>query len=193
MIRLLHSEEFREIEFEDKPSFLRYAISNMGRLVSFKDNMWEGRILKGQFNNGSLAFQYKIQENHKVRYFTYSYPTLVAKAFVPEVSPEHVHPVHIDHNTLNNKASNLKWVTYQGKLEHHRKSPHVIAAQKKAVGRKIKSEGRKLTVTQVIHLKKRLLDPNRKTRMKILAKQFGVSEMQLYRIKSGENWGYIKV
>jgi hypothetical protein len=28
--------------------------------------------------------------------------------------------------------------------------------------------------------------------MKILARQFGVSEMQLYRIKSGENWSSVK-
>jgi hypothetical protein len=192
MFRLYPSEEFREIEFEEKPR-LRYAISNMGRIVSFKDHLRDGHILKGSYNNGSLSFQYKIQQNGKTRYFTFSYSTLVAKAFVPEISDEHRYAVHIDHDTLNNKASNLKWVTYEGKLAHHRKSPHVLAAQKNAVGRKIKSEGRKLTVTQVMHLKKRLLDPNRKTRMKILAKQFGVSEMQLYRIKSGENWGYIKV
>jgi DNA-binding Xre family transcriptional regulator len=45
----------------------------------------------------------------------------------------------------------------------------------------------------VKRLKKKLLDPNRKTRYKILAKQFGVSEMQLHRIKTGENWGHIIV
>ena len=51
----------------------------------------------------------------------------------------------------------------------------------------------KLTYAQAVILKKKLLDPNRKTRIRVLAKQFGVSEMQLYRIKSGENWGDIKV
>ena len=29
--------------------------------------------------------------------------------------------------------------------------------------------------------------------MRIIAKQFGISEMQLYRIKSGENWGHVKI
>ena len=42
-------------------------------------------------------------------------------------------------------------------------------------------------------LKKKLLDPNRRTRLKVLAKQFGVSEMQLHRIKTGENWGDLQV
>jgi len=48
-------------------------------------------------------------------------------------------------------------------------------------------------VSFVTRSKRKLLDPKRKTRMKIMAKQFGVSEMQLYRIKSGENWGHITI
>jgi hypothetical protein len=28
--------------------------------------------------------------------------------------------------------------------------------------------------------------------MKQIAEHFGISEMQLYRIKSGENWGHVK-
>jgi hypothetical protein len=68
-----------------------------------------------------------------------------------------------------------------------------LRPKKKLIEYNIKADGPKLTETKVMRLKKILLDPNRKTRMKILAKQFGVSEMQLYRIKSGENWGHIKV
>lgn len=45
----------------------------------------------------------------------------------------------------------------------------------------------------MIRLKKRILDPNRKTRLRLIAKEFGISEMQLNRIKRGENWGHIKV
>ena len=29
--------------------------------------------------------------------------------------------------------------------------------------------------------------------MRLIAKQFGISEMQLYRIKSGENWSHVKM
>ena len=42
-------------------------------------------------------------------------------------------------------------------------------------------------------IKKKIFDPNRRTRMRLIAKQFGISEMQLYRIKSGENWGSVKI
>ena len=58
---------------------------------------------------------------------------------------------------------------------------------------KLKTDGPKLTITRVKHLKKILNDPERKTRLKILAKQLGISEMQVSRIKRGENWGHIKV
>jgi len=78
-------------------------------------------------------------------------------------------------------------------LAHGKRSPHVIKAKRKLLEHNIKSDGRKLTVTKVIHIKKMLLNPNRKTRLKIIAKQFGISETHVRRIESGENWGHIKV
>ena len=78
-------------------------------------------------------------------------------------------------------------------IEHSRNSPFVIQARKNLLEHNIKANGRKLTVTKVILIKKLLTKPNQRTRMKMIAKQFGVSEMQIYRIKSGENWGHIKV
>ena len=192
MLRLYPSEEFREIKFEVKLK-LRYAISNIGRLISFKDDIRQGTVKKPRNNHGSLAFQVKAKEDGKYVYETYSYSKLVATYFIPKTSEEQVQVIHLDYDVLNNRVPNLRWATYEEKLQHQRKSPHVLAARKKLIEHNIKSDGRKLTVTKVMLLKKRLLDPNRKTRMKMLAKQFGVSEMQLYRIKSGENWGHIKV
>lgn len=42
-------------------------------------------------------------------------------------------------------------------------------------------------------IKKMLARPEQKTRLKMIAKQFGVSEMQIRRIASGENWGHVKI
>jgi hypothetical protein len=78
-------------------------------------------------------------------------------------------------------------------LAHRKQSPYMIKAKINQREHKIKSDGRKLTVTKVMHLKKLIFDPKRKTRLKMLAKQFGISEMQVSRIKSGENWGHIKI
>jgi predicted DNA binding protein len=118
-----------------------------------------------------------------------------------KTSDEQVYVLHLDRKRDNDKVENLQWATKSEQLEHSRKSPYVKIAKRKQlwrlaeyrVKRKREGIGNKLTSTQVMFLKKKLLDPNRKTRLKILAKQFGVTEMTLQRIKTGENWGHIKV
>ncbi|HEU4633225.1 MAG TPA: HTH domain-containing protein, partial [Flavisolibacter sp.] len=55
-----------------------------------------------------------------------------------------------------------------------------------------RTEGLKLNANQVKSIKKILNDKNRKITIKRLAEKYGVSEMTMYRIKSGENWGRIK-
>jgi hypothetical protein len=77
---------------------------------------------------------------------------------------------------------------------HQTKNPGLKEQIKRLHEHNKKSKnGYKLTEAKVKILKRKLLDPNRKTRVKMLARQFGVSEMQLYRIKIGENWGHVKV
>ena len=75
----------------------------------------------------------------------------------------------------------------QEMLEHRKKNPFIIETIKKLVDGWKKMEGHKLTGVKVKIIKRKLFDTNRKTRMKMLAKLYGTSEMQLYRIKSGEN------
>ena len=50
----------------------------------------------------------------------------------------------------------------------------------------------KLNATQVKTIKDIINNPKRKLTYKQLAAKYKVSEMTLYRIKSGENWGRIK-
>jgi hypothetical protein len=167
---------------------MRYSISNYGRIVSFKETFNDGNVLKGGNVQGYKTFHYKIQSNGKIKNYYVFIGKLVAENFLTKTSDEQTYVLHLDYARDNDKWTNLQWATRPEMLAHAQKSPHVIAAKKiprLGIG--------KLTSTQVIHLKKRLLDPNRKTRVKMLAKQFGVSEMQIHRIKSGENWGHIKV
>ncbi|HQD09856.1 MAG TPA: hypothetical protein PLQ65_09340, partial [Flavihumibacter sp.] len=55
-----------------------------------------------------------------------------------------------------------------------------------------RSTGLKLNASQVKSIKKTLGAKNRTQTIRQLADKYGVSEMTLYRIKSGENWGKIK-
>jgi hypothetical protein len=48
-----------------------------------------------------------------------------------------------------------------------------------------------LTEAQVLRIKKKLV--NGKSTLKVIADQFGITDMQVHRIKTGENWGHVKV
>lgn len=191
-IRVFPNEEFREIQIEDKLK-LRYAVSNKGRLISFVDDMKFGRELKGGSSDGYRLFKYKIFKDGKVFNKHIFVSKLVAEYFIPKTSEDQTFVLHLDRKRDNDDYRNLKWATREEMLEFGRQSPYVIQAKKNLVEHNLKSNGRKLTVTKVMLIKKLLAKPEQRTRLKMIAKQFGVSEMQIRRIKSGENWSQVKV
>jgi hypothetical protein len=191
-VRIYPGEEFKEISV-DYSLKLRYAVSNYGRMVSFTDEIKKGRLLKGTTSEGYRVFRFKIYRDKKMlnsHLFIYK---IVAQYFIPKTSEDQVHVIHIDHQRSNDDFRNLKWVTDAERLQHSQKSPLVIQARKNRLLPATAINGHKLTVTRVMLIKKLLANPKQTTRLKMIAKQFGVSEMQIRRIKSGENWGYIKV
>lgn len=192
MLRIYPNEIFREFELEF-PLKYRYAVSNRGRLVSFSENIREGNLLKGAYTDGYRTFRYEKRVNGKRTYKTLFVYKLIAQFFIPKDSEDQTCVLHLDYVRDNDSLRNLKWATYEEALIHRNKSPHVIKSRQNLLEHNIKADGRKLTSTKVIHLKKLLNNPNNKTRIKMLAKQFGISEMQVHRIKRGENWGHIKV
>lgn len=192
MLRFFPTEEFKEIELEAKLQF-RYAISNFGRLISFTDTFEDGRLLKGGTVEGYRIFRYRIRQDDKFAYKHKFFYRLVAEYFLEKTSDDQTCVLHLDHNLKNDFAGNLKWATREEMVAHHKTSPKVLQARKKQLELNKTKDGHKLTTTQVMLIKKRLADPNNKTRMKIIARQFGISEMQLYRIKTGQNWGHIQV
>lgn len=191
-IRVFPNEEFREIVIEDKLK-LRYAISNKGRLISFVKDIKFGRELKGGMSDGYKLFKYRIIKNGKATYKHLFFSKLIAKHFIPKTSEEQTYVLHLDRKRDNDDYRNLKWATKEEMLEFWNKSPNVINARKRLIEHNLKSDGRKLTVTKVMLIKKILAKPEQTTRLKMIAKQFGVSEMQIRRIKSGENWSQVKI
>ena len=192
------NEVFREIyDLEDELQ-RRYAISNYGRLVSFTEKIEDGRLVNGTKQDGYRIWRYKFVLNGKPVYRHRFYYRLVAEHFLKKSSDDYIYVLHLDRKRSNDKLTNLRWATREEMLEHSKKSPYVIASKQKHIQRlkalrEKKLDGVKLTMTQVMYLKKRLLDPKRKTRLKMIAKEYGVTTMTLHRIKTGENWGHIKV
>lgn len=193
MIRIYPNEEFKEIPFP-YPQRKRYAISNRGRLASFKDRLEDGDILKGGNSDGYTILRYieRPEGQPKKNRVLFLYK-LVAEFFIPKTSEDQKHVLHLDYVRNNDDIKNLRWATYEEKIIHGKKSPHVIRAKQNLLEHNIKSDGRKLTVTTVIRIKKMLQNPKGNTRNSMIAKQFGISATHLKRIQTGENWGHIKV
>lgn len=191
-IRVYPNEEFKEITIPDKLR-LRYAVSNKGRLISFVSDMKFGRELKGSMTDGYRMFKYKIYNEGVItnkHFFIYK---LVAEYFIKKTSEDQIYVLHLDRKRDNDDFKNLRWATRAEMLEHSQNSPFVKQARINLVEHNLNSDGRKLTVTKVMRIKKLLENPKSKTRLKMIAKQFGVSEMQIRRIKSGENWSQVKI
>lgn len=191
-IRVYPNEEFKEIIIEDKLR-LRYAVSNKGRLISFVDDIKFGRILKGGRADGYKMFRYNVTSDGKMKTKHKFISKLVAELFIPKTSEDQTYVLHLDRIRDNDDHRNLKWATRKEMLEHSKNSPFAKQARLNLVQHNLKADGRKLTVTKVMLIKKLLANPNQRTRLKMIAKQFGVSEMQISRIKSGENWNQIKI
>ncbi|MFA6924612.1 MAG: HNH endonuclease [Bacteroidales bacterium] len=191
MIRFFYNEEWKEFK-RDYNSKFRYAISNFGRVISFTDKVENGTLLKCGQIGGYKVLQYIIYTKPGKIFRRLFIHRLVATHFIPNKSEDKVFVLHLDHNKDNNYVDNLQWATKEEMIEHSEKSPRVIEARRKRI-KDLQRDGHKLTVTQVLFIKKKLFDPNRKTRLKIIARQFGVSEMTLHRIKTGENWGHITI
>lgn len=174
-----------------------YMISDHGRIMSFYlDPEVDGRLLKTGLIDGYPAFSYRKGEDKD--YVEGNVPSrfvhkLVALHFLgPAPSPDHQYVLHLDYDKQNNHFFNLQYATKQEVEEHLHKNPNYIESRRT---QKFHPErySTKLTTTDVIRMKKKIFDPNRKTRLKLIAKQFGISEMQLYRIKSGENWQHVTI
>lgn len=135
----------------------------------------------------------KLADNLKKRTINHHFMVhrLVAAYFLEKPTQKETIVGHLDYDKLNNRVSNLKWMTPEENQTHQSKSPNVIAEKKlRKTKSKQRNVGLKLTSTQVMHIKLQL---KRARPVKQIAKQFKVSEMQIWRIKSGENWAHVTI
>ena len=179
-------EIWKAISIEGKKPTVPYMISNHGRFGVLVDGKIEVRNFKPTAGN----YRYNTRQNGKNKALFLSRE--VAKAFLKKPSQKHKFIIHVDHDYLNDHVGNLKWATLKDHHTHTAQSPKsVLAREKRAITNS--THAKVLTEKNVIALKRMIWDPKRKLSHKSLAEKFGVSEMQIYRIKSGEFWYHIKV
>ena|SRR5450432_977306 len=186
MIKKLAGETWKPLTFSGWRQLRnRYAVSGLGRIASYKtDVLKDGKLLSGSLTTGYRTLNLHRPDNKGTLYIHRE----MAKLFLKKPSPGYKYVIHRNHNKLDNNIKNLRWAKLEQMIDHQQDSPAKLAYKEKQANR---AEGLKLTATQVKKIKGILSSKKRSITIKQLAKNYGVSEMTMYRIKSGENWGRI--
>jgi hypothetical protein len=186
MIKKLTGEVWKTMKFSGSTALRnRYALSTHGRIASYKDDILaDGKLLNGSITTGYRTLNLHRPGNKGTLYIHRE----MAKLFLQKPSPKHKYVIHKNHNKLDNNIKNLKWATLAEMIEHQQYSPAKMAYKEKQANTQV---GLKLTAPQVKKIKEILSKPRRKLTIKQLAEKYDVSEMTMYRIKSGENWGRV--
>jgi hypothetical protein len=175
-LKFYSSEKVLSLPFGKTRSGLRYAITNYGRAISYLETPEEGRFLKHSLIRGYPALSFAKKTGSE----TFLVHRLVAEHFLRKPSAQHRFVIHLNHKKEDNYVNNLKWATAE------EKNRSIVNDRKET-----ESGNYKLTADRVRMIKKKMLKGN--NRLKTIAKQFGVSDMQIHRIKTGENWGHVKI
>jgi hypothetical protein len=186
MINKNVGELWKQIQFTGhKDLRKKYAVSNQGRCASYStDVLKDGKLLNGSLTSGYRTLNLHVNEGNGTIYIHRE----VAKFFCTKKTPRHKFVMHINHSKIDNNYQNLKWATAEEVSQHQQTSPDKIAYKERQANRK---KGLKLSASQVKVIKSAIANPRRRLTFKQLAEKYGVSEMTVYRIKSGENWSNV--
>ncbi len=180
-------EVWKPILIDGRKPTVPYMISNLGRFGVQKLN--GSGIEPRRFKPTGGYYRYNTRQRGKNKaIFLFKE---VAKAFLKKPSAAHKFIIHKDHNYLNDKVENLKWATVSEHRAHTAQSPNSKKARENRAIVK-SSHSKLLTEKSALALKTMIWDPKRKVSLKQIAEKFGVSEMQIYRIKNGEFWYHIR-
>ena len=186
MIKKVSGETWKHLNFPGwKQLRNRYALSSKGRIASYKTDIFaDGKLL-----NGSLTTGYRTLNLHRPG----SKGTLyvhreMARLFLPKPTAGKKYEVHLNHHKLDNSIRNLRWFSQEEMISHQQTSPARMAYKQKQAE---KAMGLKLSAADVKKIKTILANARRTITIRQLAARYGVSEMTLYRIKSGENWSAV--
>jgi NUMOD4 motif/HNH endonuclease len=186
MIKNLSGETWKHLAFPGwKQLRNRYAVSSHGRIASYKENIEDGKVLSGSLTTGYRTLNLHRPGNKGTLYIHRE----MAKLFLKKPTAKQKYVIHVNHNKLDNNIKNIRWATLEEMIEHQQESPAKKAYKKVQANR---TEGLKLNARQVKKIKDVLGSKNRKLTIRQIAEQHSVSEMTIYRIKSGENWGRVK-
>jgi hypothetical protein len=166
-------QDWRQLVDETGNAIEGYEISREGQVRSY----W-GRGRQGLIASPKLICHYIDDEDRALIELRIAHRTkkkflihrLVAFAFLPSPASQQTDVLHINHDTLDNRASNLAWATKQEIANHSDQSPDRWSGNGGAP---------KLTRKQINAIARSELPRS------TLAQRYRISERQVSRIKSG--------
>ncbi|MDA3928800.1 MAG: NUMOD4 domain-containing protein [Prolixibacteraceae bacterium] len=173
-LKKIEDEEWRYIPNSGD----RYMVSNYGRVKSFVIKKEEGQIMSPCKMGNFLALKIVVDKRNINCYIH----ILVASVFIPKESEDLTHVIHIDLNYNNNQVSNLKWVKKEQVFEN-------VKIRNSRSSKLRKPHNTNFKERDVAQLKSML---KKGVPQVEIAKLFCISQMQVTRIKRGENWGHVK-
>ncbi|MFT6065835.1 MAG: hypothetical protein ACJAYY_000383 [Paraglaciecola sp.] len=183
MIRHLWNEEWKDVQFDEVISVkLKFKISNYGRVINCSSE--KEYLKKRTFINGyeTISLKQEVNKKSTSRYVH----KLVAEHFLEKENEDQIYVIHLNYDKNENSVENLQWATKREKELHQFNNPtweDIVRNKSIAYA--------KLSAGKVKIIKRQL--KNKRTRISMIAKRFGVSDTQIHRIKSGENWSHIKI
>ena len=181
-IKSFWNEKWIKVETKYPTNSVDYEVSNYGRVKSIKKTTETEQLLKGSVDKrGFKVINIRLKDG---KYGCIYVHKEVAERFVEQPDEQHDYVIHLDQDKKNNHWQNLRWVTEKQWLADLKKRDSYNSIERRD------RKNVKLNETKVALLKSRLLKG--KTKRKVLAKSFGITETQVRRIERGENWGDVK-
>jgi len=176
-LRKINDEVWKMIPYADK----HYEVSNYGRIKSFCYDKVNGKIVKPGIIKGFYNVSF-MSDGKKKSFLVHK---ITAELFIDKTDEKQNTVIHLDWNKANNHFSNLQWVT---KEESYKRMFKRIHDKRRNSKEKVITYS-KLIADDVVRIKLML---NRGITQNVIAKLFCVSEMQITRIKRGENWSHVQ-
>ena len=184
-IKFYPGEKWTTLPGKKTPYGERYAVSSRGRFIKYKHWIHSGSLLKLSRQQGYPIWRYKDEGVYQ----HWLLHKLVAKYFLAKPVKQQQFVIHLDYDKENNHYRNLKWVTQEELTKHSFKNPAVIKAKKQMLKNIGSGYNTKLNEAKVKQIKELL---KKGKTLKEIAVKYKVSDMQIHRIKIGENWSRIK-
>jgi len=177
------NEQWLKVNFDQPTKNCEYYISNFGRIKSVDKFTDFERLLKGSIvNRGFKVLSIILVDGSHGYVYVHKF---VGENFVKKAAADCTILVHKDYTKSNNKWSNLEWIKEMDWRDYLSAKPGYNPT--KFINRK----NYKLNETKVKMIKKML--SSGKVKRAIIARNFGVSENQIYQIQIGRRWGHVKL